>query len=90
MTVHSKLQLLPRYYISPRFEVYRDTHGYTVGGPAQTIHGYTLTNGLVVTQGLETRVEFRYDHSTYGQRFVKHDGFSKDQFTTTVALMYTL
>jgi hypothetical protein len=91
MTIHSKLQLMPRYFISPRFEVYSDSHGYTVNGTAkETLHGFTLTNGLVLAQDLEARVEFRYDHSTHGQRFIKRDGFSNHQFTSAVALMYTL
>ncbi len=90
MSLHAKFQLSPAYTLSPRFEVFRDTHGYTVGGPSQTIYGYTLTNGFTLATGLETRLEFRYDDSTYRQRFEAHDGTTKSQLTGTLGVIYSL
>ena len=88
--VYAKGQLHPRYYISPRYEYYLDSHGYTLGGPRQRMQTYTLTNSFTLTQGLETRFEGRYDFSNYPRRFNTFTGQSKKQTTVTLAFLFTI
>lgn len=89
-SLHAKLQVAPWYWISPRFEIYHDAQGYTLGGDAQTLYGYTLTNAFDLGQGLEVRVEVRTDHSTSRTRFVGADGVSANQTTATLGLVLSL
>lgn len=77
-----------RSYLSPRFEIYRDQHGYTLGSGPQTIKGGTLTYGRNLTQGLDLRAEGRWDSSS---RTIFTKGLvSKDSQTTLLAaLLFT-
>jgi hypothetical protein len=84
-----KFEASPRYSISPRFEVYRDTTGANLGGDAQTLYGITLTNSLKVAEGFEARLELREDASTYGQEFTGATGPSNNQTTVTLGLIYS-
>jgi hypothetical protein len=86
----AKWQATPSYALSPRFELYKDEEGYTVGSGAQTITTYTLTNSFQVTDGLETRLEGRLDHSTV-HRFASGSVNSKqDQATVLMAFIYSM
>ena len=79
----------PKYYVSPRFEVYRDNDSYTLGGEVQSVKSYTLTNAVIPFDGFETRFEIRYDNSTSSQRFINSVGTSRDQLTMTLAALYS-
>jgi hypothetical protein len=87
--VASKFSLTPKYFISPRFEVYRDNSGANLGGPPQTLYSATLTQSYKVTEGLETRLELRADASTYKQRFISANGLSNNQSTVTLGVIYS-
>ena len=89
VTIAPKFQLMPKLYVSPRFEIYKDKDGFTLQGPPQTIYSYTLTGGLMVADGLELRLEFRDDHSTSATRFVTTTAVPSNQFTSLVALLYS-
>lgn len=92
ISTYAKIQAHPRYFISPRFEFYRDHNGYTLGGTSQNLYTATLTQALQITEGFEGRFEYRFDHSTYGGRFVKANGtdYSPDQHELLLALLYTM
>jgi len=81
-------QISEKSYLSPRFEVYRDNDGYTLGGAPQTINSVTLTFGHKLTSGLETRAEARGDFSNESS-FAKDTGTSKSQTTLLVAGLFT-
>ncbi len=94
-SLHAKYDITPAWYLSPRFEVFRDANGYLTFSPAQTpqprnIYGYTLTTGVNLGGGLSTRLEWRLDHVTDQQAFVKNDGSTTDnQNTLTAAVLYS-
>jgi hypothetical protein len=80
-----KYALNGRSYLSPRFEIYRDQHGYTLGAGPQTIRSGTLTYGRNLAQGLDFRAEGRWDSST---RNIFTKGLSsKDSQTTLLAAL---
>lgn len=81
-----RYQLNEVSYFSPRYELYRDNNGYSLGGAAQTINSVTLTYGRALSSGLETRVEARSDFSDQNS-FPKDSGSSKSQTTLLVALL---
>lgn len=89
-TLNAKIMVTPKYWISPRAEAYYDPDGFTLGGVKQKLYSYTLTNGIRLSPSLETRIELRTDRSTLNDRFVIHDGSSKNQDTATFAVIYTL
>jgi hypothetical protein len=86
----AKWSLSSKAFVSPRIEVYRDTSGANLGGDPQTLYGLTLTSSYKVAEGLETRLEFRGDASTYGQRFRGATGLSNNQTTVTLGVIYTM
>lgn len=83
-----KYGLNDRSYLSPRFEVYRDQHGYTLGGGPQTIRSGTLTYGRNLTQGFDLRAEGRWDSSSRNA-FTKGLVSKNSQTTLLVALLFT-
>ncbi len=90
VNVSAKWKACPYYWVSPRFEWYRDVNGYSLGGFAatggkETLYTYTLTNGFDLGHGLEFRLEGRYDRASTNKLFTTKDGFSKNQFTLTGA-----
>ncbi len=50
-------------YFSPRFEIYRDTDGFTLGSVPQTLKSVTVTYGHPIGKVLEGRLEYRIDTS---------------------------
>lgn len=87
-SVHAKVSLTPWFSVSPRFEVYRDNGGLTTG-LTQTLDSETLTNTFTLAPGLETRIEFRRDHSSE-QVFTGSDGAaSNSQVTATAGFLYS-
>jgi hypothetical protein len=87
-----KFQLSSRYSVSPRFEVYRDSQGYTLGGESQSIYTSTITQAFQVSEGFETRLEFRNDHSSLAQRFITDNGlgFSANQNILCLSFLYSM
>ena len=85
-----KWQTSPKFYLSPRAEIYRDPQGYTLGGVGQTLTTYTLTESIQVSEGFEMRLEERFDHSTSADRFLKSNDVSPNQPTVLAGLLYTL
>jgi hypothetical protein len=86
----SKWVLGPHYYFSPRLEGYWDPQGVTTYTP-QTLTEVTLTNGFHLSEGLETRIEGRWDHSSilfFGTDAAS--GPSHNQVTAVASVLYTL
>jgi hypothetical protein len=72
----AKFNLLDGFWVAPRFEIYRDDHGVTLG-TAQTIYAQTLT----------ATYEFRHDGSTEPV-FVSRTGApTPDQSTLSLSLL---
>lgn len=71
-------------FFSPRFEVYRDQDGSSLGGTPQTIESVTLTYGKEIAKGFETRLEARGDFSNESS-FAKDVGTANSQTTVLVA-----
>jgi hypothetical protein len=67
-------------FISPRFEIYRDTDGFTLGSVPQTLKSVTLTYGHPVRKVLEGRLEYRMDMSDRAT-FDSIEGAKKTQST---------
>lgn len=83
-----KYSLDDRSYLSPRFEIYRDQHGYTLGSGPQTIKSGTLTYGRNLTPGLDFRAEGRWDSSSRNP-FTKGLTSKDSQTTLLAALLFT-
>ncbi len=86
-TVAAKFAPLSWYYVSPRFEVYRDEGGLT-SGATQTLRSVTLTNSFTLGEGLETRLEFRHDASTASSFIGKDEVSVSSQTTVTASFLY--
>ncbi len=91
----SKINFTSKFYLSPRFEIFSDPQGlqtmqYYDGMPAtpQTLSGVTLTAGILLADGLETRFETRFDNSTTSA-FKGSSGTSNTQTTALVSVLYT-
>ncbi len=86
--VAAKYSLGERSYLSPRFELFRDQHGYILGAAPQTIKSATLTYGRTLAAGLDLRAEGRWDSSSqkpFAKGLVAKDG----QATLLAALLFT-
>jgi len=55
-----KLQPMPSFSFTPRFEYYSDPMGFTTGTP-QILKSFTLTPEFVISDNLVTRFEYRHD-----------------------------
>ncbi len=86
-SLHAKYRLNPEWYVSPRLEYFKDSKGAFLGGQQEMYSG-TLTAGHNMGSGLETRLEYRFDHSTEARHFVKKNGTSKDQMSLLAAVLY--
>lgn len=95
VSVHARAQITDWLWMSPRFEFFRQNDGTAAGADTfgtedQNIISGTWTNGFVIGNGLEARLELRYDGSKNERLFVTNDGTkSKHQFTTAIAGMYS-
>lgn len=83
----AKYVLSDASYISPRFEIYTDKDGFTLGSGEQTIQTYTLSYGRRLTQGLDYRAEVRVDTSDE-KNFKTEDGNEDSQTTGLMALLF--
>ncbi len=82
-----KIGLSEGSYISPRFELFRDQHGYILSAGPQTIHSATLTYGHTLTKGLDLRTEGRWDSSSQ-KPFTKGLAAKDSQTTLLAALLF--
>ncbi|MGE4105696.1 MAG: outer membrane beta-barrel protein [Bacteriovoracia bacterium] len=89
-TIAAKFNLHPKYYLSPRLELFRDGEGFATGAAsAQTLDGITLTNGYRLAEGFETRLEFRRDHATLAS-FLSRNGAGVDsQVTASMSFLFS-
>jgi hypothetical protein len=86
------------YSISPRYEYFNDSDGFTIVGglssPStvkQKISAITLTNSFDIGSGVELRAEARRDSSNVDQFFItSKGGATKHQETYTLAALYSL
>ena len=76
-------------YLSPRYQIYRDQDGVTLGAGGQTLQSMTLTYSHMVTKGLESRAEFQSDLSNQGV-FLAQKANKKSQTTAIVSMLLTL
>jgi hypothetical protein len=89
LQVLAKWQIAKNWYMSPRFEIYRDSSGYTLAETAgQTLYSATLTESYKLADALETRLEFRWDQSSYSQAFTTGSGHSGNQSTLALSVLY--
>lgn len=85
-----KWQTSTTYFVSPRIEYFRDLNGFALGGPDQALMALTITNSYQISEGLDARLEGRWDHSTQADRFKTRDGVSANQPTVLLALLYSM
>jgi hypothetical protein len=91
VSIAAKWDISQSHSFRPRLEVYYDNNGYTLGGSRQAIRTYTLTHAMKVTNGLELRLESRFDYSTNKDRFIKGNGdASSMQRTLTLGVLCIL
>ncbi len=83
----AKFQVVPHYSISPRIERYWDPQGFTTGTP-QSINEITVTQSVPLGEGLETRLETRWDRSS-ARVFVPSKATEDTQITATWAVLYS-
>lgn len=83
------------FSLSPRFEMYVDKSGATIQvaginttAVPQRIDSETLTASFACGKGLETRLEFRHDHSTADVFSNGNGRLLNSQSTVTSALLY--
>jgi hypothetical protein len=90
-TFHIKWNTTERSYLSPRFEIYRDVGGLTLFNPgvSQTVREVTLTHGYQLAQGLDTRLEGRWDIASGASPFQSNDGLKSSQVTATASVLYS-
>lgn len=74
-------------YLSPRFEVFRDQHGYILGNGPQALRSGTFTYGRRVAKGLDFRAEGRWDSSSV-HPFTKGLVAKNSQGSALVALLF--
>jgi hypothetical protein len=96
VTAHAKYTPCSKFWLSPRFEYYHDRSSYSLsgfsaaGGVGNRFTAETLTTGYALAEGLEARVEFRFDHA-HDAKIFNTDSLntSRNQFTTTGAILYS-
>ena len=93
LQVAAKYTVTSRYSVSPRFEHYwdRGTSSFTTTGAVQQLTEVTLTQSLALSEGLEARLEGRWDHSTQSTLGASaKSGPSKNQLTAVLGMLYNL
>lgn len=93
--VLSKITLSSKFYISPRVEIFSDPQGLATGLyysgitpiPNTTLTEVTLTAGLTLADGLETRLEGRLD-SASSALFATSGNAAKTQPTALIGFLY--
>jgi len=90
-SLHSKWTATDWYWVSPRFEFYRDQNGYTLAtSKPESVFSGTLTNAFPVGSGFEVRAEGRVDGSKNSKLYVTHKGTnSRYQTTLTLGVLFS-
>jgi hypothetical protein len=83
----AKYSITPTVYLSPRVEYFWDPEGAATQTDQDLYEG-TMTFGYTLTEGLENRIEWRYDHSN-SDPFVGSSGQSSHQMTLEFAVLYS-
>jgi hypothetical protein len=80
-----------KFYISPRYEIFRDDSGYLLTSRiSQTLKSTTLTLAHAPRQGIDLRVEYRHDKSN---KKTFREGINKpedDQSVISAAVLLTI
>jgi catechol 2,3-dioxygenase-like lactoylglutathione lyase family enzyme len=89
-TAAAKWQYSEKSYLSPRYEIFKDNHGYMTGAK-RTINTYTLTHSTKLTDIMEARLEGRWDHTNdTGLLFKSSGAGTNDQVSALVGVMVTM
>jgi hypothetical protein len=62
VSVAARLAANDTFYVSPRYDWYKDQHGF-ITGTAQTLQEFTFTGDIRLRQGLALKLEYRRDWS---------------------------
>lgn len=97
VAVYLKAKINDVYSISPRFEYFNDSDGFSIVGGfsapstiAQKISAITLTNSFDLGDGVELRAEARRDSSSSDKFFVSSEGKAiKHQDSYALAVLYS-
>lgn len=87
VAAYARFSVLPRWALTPRFEIFEDRDGFATG-TAQTIREITLTSEHTLLNGLSLRVEYRRDWSTEDFFEYKTDRFRPQQNTILFGFVY--
>jgi hypothetical protein len=86
IALYARLQVLPSWALTPRFEWFDDADGFATGA-VQKVKEFTITTEQKLGGKLLTRVEYRHDFSDVA--FFAKDGLpKKSQDNLTVGLVY--
>ena len=91
---HAKWTFSANSWLSSRVEWFNDAQGWMTGGAmaagavGRTVLGGTLTNGWTLADGLEARVEVRYDQSTQPD-YVSEGAALGHQTTASLGILYS-
>jgi hypothetical protein len=86
--LHGAWKVNDRQTVFPRVEWYNDNHGATLGNGEQKVVSATVTEAFKFADGMEPRLEIRYDKTNADGTFSRRSAAVSDQFTVTVALLY--
>lgn len=88
--IYAKYNMNTWYSLSARYELYDDSDGGFTLGTAQKINSLTFTNNFTLSEGLETRLEYRHDKSNITSAYFKNSSGSdaSSESTAAVALLY--
>ena len=86
---YARVNILPSWALTPRFEVFEDREGFMTGTP-QTLREITLTSEHMLVKGLSIRVEYRRDWSSADFFEYKTDQFRPQQNTILFGFIYAL
>lgn len=89
VAAYARLQLRPRWHVTPRVEWFEDAQGFATG-TAQTLREYTLTSEHTLVGGLSARVEYRRDWSNEAFFAYRTDQFRKAQHTVLFGVVYAM
>lgn len=97
VAIYLKAKVNEVYSISPRYEYFNDSDGFSIAGALslpsmvkQKISAITLTNSFDLGSGVELRAEARHDSSNLDQFFISSKGrLTKHQETYTLAALYS-
>lgn len=89
VAAYARVNILPTWAITPRFEIFEDRDGFMTG-TAQTLREITLTSEHTILRGLQIRLEYRRDWSTADFFEYHTDQYRPQQNTILVGFTYAL